>query len=147
MNTFVDIKPGQWALAFFQPFGPYFREMPEHLEGFARRGGGWDNCEPAEIFQIHQIVKVMPKTYISSGNKGRYVSDGDRLDRLTVIAAGSSREKMIELRDKLYAIGVETSDAIETEMYRRIAKFAERKEAQAQKRIHRMFPEIFGREA
>lgn len=146
MSAFVDIQQGRWALAFHQPFGPYFRPMPEHLEGFAHRGGGWDNCRPSEIFVIHKIEKVMPKTYTSSGNDDRHVSDGDRLDRIMVIATGPTREAMLALRDKIYAVGVETDDAIETEMARRVEKFAARKQAAAERKIHRLLPQHFGRQ-
>ncbi len=142
MST-VDIKPGQWVLAFHQPFGPYVREMPQHLEGFAHRGGGWDNCRPSEIFLIHQVDRVMPKTYTSTANDSRFVKDEDRLNRITVIAAGPSKESMIALRDKLYAIGVETDDAIEAEMYRRIEKFAAKKRGAAERKIHRLLPHHF----
>jgi hypothetical protein len=119
--------------------------MPQHLEYFASRGGGWENCKASEIFLIHQVERVMPKTYTSVGNDSRYVNDGDRLYRATVIAAGTLRESMIAIRDKLYAIGVETDDRIEAEMYRRIEKFAARERAKAERRIHRLLPQFFGR--
>ncbi|WP_455918779.1 hypothetical protein [Ensifer canadensis] len=146
MTGFVHIQPGQWALAFDQPYGPYLRPMPEHLEGFASRGGGWESHRPSEIFVIHQVEKVMPKTYTSTGNDSRHVSDGDRLDRMLVIATGPSPELMLALRDKLFAIGVATDDAIEAEMYRRVEKFAARKRAVAEGKIHRLLPHHFGRQ-
>lgn len=147
MTALVEIELGQWVLAFQQPFGPYTRDMPKHLEGFAHRGGGWDSCRPSEIFVIHKVEKVMPKTYTSSGNDSRHVFDGDRLDRILVIAAGASRESMLALRDKLFAIGVETDDAIEAEMHRRIEKFAARKQTAAEGKIHRLLPQHFWRQA
>ncbi|MBK5566900.1 hypothetical protein [Ensifer sp. SSB1] len=136
MSAVVVIKPDQWVLAFNQPYGPYFEPMPQHLENFARRGGGWDNCRPSEIFLVHQIDRVMPKTYTSAGNDSR-------LDRVTVIAAGPSKESMIALRDRLFAVGVETDDAIEAEMYRRIERFAAKKRAAAERKIHRLLPHHF----
>lgn len=143
MSTIVAIKSRQWVLAFHQPFGPYVREMPQHLEGFAHRGGGWGNCRPSEIFLIHQVDRVMPKTYTSTANTSRFVQDEDRLNRITVVAAGPSKESMIALRDKLYAIGIKTDDAIEAEMYRRIEKFAANKRAAAERKIHRLLPHHF----
>lgn len=136
MSALVDIKPGQWVLAFDQPFAPYFEPMPQHLENFAKRGGGWESCRPSEIFHVHQADRVMPKTYTSAGNDSR-------LDRLTVIAVGPTKESMIALREKLYAIGVEADDAIEAEMYRRIEKFAAKKRAAAERKIHRLLPHHF----
>lgn len=42
MTQFIDIKPGQWVLAFDQPYGPYDRTMAEQVELFASRHGGWE---------------------------------------------------------------------------------------------------------
>lgn len=147
MTALVHIEPGQWVLAFHQGYGPYMRPMPQHLESFVCRGGGWESCRASEIFLIHQVERVMPKTYTSIGNDSRLVDDGDRLDRMTVIAAGSARESMLALRDKLYAIGVETDDRVEAEMYRRIEKFAAKERAKAERKIHRLLPLFFGRSA
>jgi hypothetical protein len=145
MTKFVDMKPGKWALAFFQPYGPYSHSMQEHLEMFARRGGGWDSHRATEIFLIHQIEAVKPKTYTAIGSSSR-VRAGERLARTHVIAAVDTEAEAIALRDRFFAIGVDADDRIEAEMYRRIAKFETRETAKAVKRVHRCLPHIFGRD-
>jgi len=145
MTKLIDIKPGQWVLAFCESYGPMFRAMPEHLEMFARRGGGWDSHRATEIFHIHRVSNVKPKSYFADERIDHpFAFRKERLWRCYVIAAGSSKESMIQLRDKLFAVGVETSDQIEAEMYRRIEKFAARKRAAAERKIHRLLPHFFG---
>ncbi|MCS3741970.1 hypothetical protein [Rhizobium sp. BK661] len=145
MTKLIDIKPGQWVLAFYEPYGPMFKAMPEHLEMFAHRGGGWDSHRKTEMFHIHRVSSVKPKTYLSDERIDHpYAYQKERLWRSHVISAGPSKETMITLRDKLFAVGVETSDLIEAEMYRRIEKFAARKRAAAERKIHRLLPHFFG---
>lgn len=144
MTEFVPIEPYQWVLAFHQPYGPYLRAMPEHLEMFAHRGGGWDSHRKEEIFLVHQIKQVMPKSYVAVG-ASRFVRDGERLPRMCVIASCQSEAAAIALRDKFFAIGLKTSDKIEAEMYRRIEKFAAREEQKAVRKVHACLPHIFGR--
>jgi hypothetical protein len=139
VSAFVHIDSGQWVLTFFQPYGPYDREMPEHLELFARRGGGWDSHRATEIFYIHQVQRVAPKTY--------WAVSGERQERSHVIAAGKSLAAMIVLRDKLFAIGDDADDKIEAEMYRRIERFEAKVRATALRKVHRCLPHIFGRTA
>jgi hypothetical protein len=139
VTEFVHIEPGQWVLAFFQPYGPYAREMPEHLELFAQRGGGWDSHRATEIFHVHQVQRVAPKTY--------WTVSGERLERSHVIAAGQSEPTMIALRDKLFAIGSDADDKIEAEMHRRIERFEAKVRATALKKVHAALPHIFGRDA
>ena len=146
MTAFVPIEAGQWVLAFHQPYGPYLRPMPEHLEMFAHRGGGWDNHRKEDIFFVLQVQKVMPKTFVAIGAV-RLIHEGERLPRSHVIAACQSEAAAIALRDKFFAIGVAASDKIEAEMYRRIEKFAAREEAKAVRKVHVCLPHIFGRDA
>ena len=47
--TYIDIKPGQWVLAFNEPYGPHDKPMAEHLEMFVHEGGGWDGHRASEI--------------------------------------------------------------------------------------------------
>lgn len=148
MTAFVDIKPGQWVLAFDEPYGPLNRTLPDHIESFARYGGGWDSHRKTEILHVYQVVEVKPKSYTVGeieAHPRAYI--GKRQYRSHVIAAGASKEKMIALRDRFFAIGMDTSHRIEAEMYRRIEKFAGREEAKAVKKIHRALPQIFGRGA
>lgn len=143
MTEFVHIKPGQWVLAFHDGYGPYHRTMPELLESYAFRH--WmDRTKKEEIFLVHQIRQVMPKTYVAVG-ASRYLREGERLSRACVIASCKSKAAALALRNKLFAIGVETGEKIEKEMYRRIEKFAAREEAKAVRRVHRCLPHIFGR--
>jgi hypothetical protein len=121
--------------------------MAEHLETFAQRGGGWDSHRKTEVLHVYEVAQVMPKTYTVGEiitHERPYMSK--RQYRMYVIAAGT-KEQMIALRDRFFAIGERASDRIETEMYRRIQKFAAREEAKAVKEIHRALPHIFGRTA
>lgn len=143
MTNLVHIEPGHWVLAFHDGCGPYHRTMRELLEGYAFRH--WmDSTRKEEIFLVHQIQQVMPKTYVAVG-AGRYGREGERLARACVIAGCKSEAAAIALRDKLFAIGVETGEKIEKEMHRRIEKFAAREEAKAVRKVHRCLPHIFGR--
>lgn len=150
MTEFVHLEPGQWVLAFDEPYGPYVSELSQHLEMFAARGGGWDSCRATEIFHIYRVDDVKPKTYFidteeSVAHPRSYIKD--RQPRSHVIAAGTTREAMIDLRDKIFAIGSETSDRIEAEMYRRVERFAAKERAKAIKKIHASLPHIFGKDA
>ncbi len=149
MTAFIDIKPGQWVLAFAEYYGPHSREMPEHLESFSHRGGGWDSHRVSEILHVYEVVDVKsaryhPRTYAIGQTIPPNHRDiiKERQYRSQVIAAGT-KEKMVALRDKLFAIGEEADDAIEAEMYRRVEKFAERKYSAAKKKIRRLFPHFF----
>ncbi|OOO17559.1 hypothetical protein BTE56_18240 [Agrobacterium pusense] len=116
--------------------------MESRLEEMAFRH--WmDGTSAEEMFLVMQAKKVMPNTFTVSGN-GRYVSDGDRLYRFNVVAAFSTKEAGIALRDKLFGIGEDVGDRIEKEMYRRIEKFSAREEAKGIKRVHRCLPYFFG---
>jgi hypothetical protein len=141
MSAFVDIKPGQWVLAFHQSFGPYYRSMQETLEGLAFKH--WmDSFRKEEIFFTIEVAKVMPSTFIAVGSVS-YIREGARIPRAQVIASHRSEADALALRDKLFAIGAETGEAIEKEMYRRIEKFAARKRAAAERKIHRLLPHHF----
>jgi hypothetical protein len=144
--TFIDIKPGQWVLGFHMPYGPYDdKPLSEVLEGYAFLH--WmDSREKDEVFFVLQVAKVMPKTFIASGSS-RLSDEGERLPRGNVIGAFKSEADAIALRDRLFAIGEETGDKIEKEMYRRIEKFSQREQAKSLKKIHRLLPHHFGRAA
>ncbi|MGO8154441.1 hypothetical protein AB9F36_31920 [Rhizobium leguminosarum] len=144
MSSFIDIKLGQWVLAFDEPYGPYMCSMQEQLEMFRNRGGGWDSHSVAEIFHVYQVTEVKPKTYFigeSVTHPHAYLKA--RQPRTHVIAAGATKEEMIDLRDRFFSIGNETDDQIEAEMYRRIEKFAAKKRAAAVREIHRLLPSHF----
>lgn len=135
MTPFIDIKPGQWVLAFQHPFGPYVREMPDVLESYAVKH--WmDSFTKDEIFFIAQVETVKPKTFTATEP---VPYEGSRIPRCQVIAACRSKDAAIALRDKFFAIGEEAEDAIEKE----IEKFADRKRAAAEKKIHKLFPSFF----
>lgn len=139
--TFVDIKPGQWVLAFQQPYGPYHRSLAEEIETYAFVH--WmDNRAKSDVFFVLQVEKVMPKTYRVSGSN-QDIRDGESLPRSHVIAGFKTEADATALCDKLFSIGVETGKKIEAEMYRRIQKFADREEAKGLKKIHACLPHIF----
>lgn len=139
MTAFIDIKPGQWVLAFQYTFGPHFREMPDLLESFAVKH--WmDTFSKEEIFFVAQVDTVKPKTFTTTEP---VPYEGSRIPRCQVIAACRSKEAAIALRDKFFAIGEEAGEAIEKEMHRRIEKFADRKRAAGEKKIRRLLPQHF----
>ncbi len=149
MTQFVHIEPGQWALVFFEPYGPCDEDMAEHLEQFVNAGGGWDSHLMKEIFNIHCVDRVAPKTFWST-KPSLLQPDAffqQRVHRGLVVAAGQSKEAVKALRDKFFAIGVEADERINKEMYRRIHKFEIAERAKALKKIHACLPHIFGRPA
>lgn len=145
MTALVPIEPGQWVLSFHQPYGPYDRTLPELLESYAFHHWMDTRCKE-EIFFVLQAQKVMPKTFVAIGST-RLIGAGERLPRSHVIAGCRTEADALSLRDRLFAIGVETGEKIEKEMYRRIEKFAVREQAKAERRIHRLLPQFFGRPA
>ncbi|WP_373413695.1 hypothetical protein [Ensifer aridi] len=145
MTAPIDIRPGQWVLAFHQPYGPYDQTLPELLERYAFRH--WMESDTKDqIFFVRQVQKVMPNTFLAYGSC-RLIREGERLPRANVIAACKTESDAEILRDRFFAIGVETGQKIEAEMYRRIEKFSDREQAKALKRIHRLLPQHFGRDA
>ncbi|TBY48346.1 hypothetical protein [Rhizobium leguminosarum] len=148
MTAFIDIKPGQWVLAFSEPYGPQMQDMPEHLELFRMRGGGWESHRVEEIFHVYEVTDIKPKPYhprtYTIGQSVTHPRDylRERQYRGNVIAVGT-KERMIELRDRIFAIGEDADDVIEAEMYRRIEKFAAKKRAAAVRKIHRLLPHHF----
>ncbi|MCZ7494119.1 hypothetical protein O8B39_06390 [Agrobacterium rhizogenes] len=144
MTRLLPIEPAQWVLSFHQPYGLYDgKTMESRLEEMAFRH--WmDGTSADEMFFVMQVQKVMPKTFTVSGS-GRYISEGERLDRFNVVAAMKTKEVALALRDKLFGIGEDAGDRVEKEMYRRIEKFYERERAKGLKRVHRCLPHIFGR--
>lgn len=144
MSTLIDIKSGQWVLSFTQPYGPYDSTLAERLEHHAFHH--WmDTITADEQFFVLQVDRVMPKTFTAHGSS-RMVGAGERLPRSHVIAARKTEAATLALRDKFFAIGVETADRIHEEMCRRAQKFADREQAKAVKKIHRAFPHIFRQE-
>ncbi|MBX4972152.1 hypothetical protein [Rhizobium lentis] len=144
MTKFIDITPGQWVLAFNEPYGPYSSEMPEHLAMFCQRGGGWDSHRAEEIFHVYQVTEVKPKTYfIGESVTLPHAYLKTRQPRTHVIAGGLAKDEMIVLRDRFFAIGNETDDRIEAEMYRRIKKYSAKEYAKAEAKIHRLLPHHF----
>lgn len=146
MTALIPIKPGQWVLAFDQPFGLHDdKSMEDHLAQFCSRGGGWDHIRPGEIFVIHQVHHVSPKGYLGISRAPDGELGTNKYTRFNVIAVGKSEAEMLARRDKLYAIGAAADDAIEAETRRRMKRYSARQYAKAEKKIHRMFPHFFGR--
>ncbi|MGA6113343.1 hypothetical protein [Agrobacterium radiobacter] len=146
MTSFVHIEPGQWVLAFYEPYGPFNREMSEHLEMFTSQGGGWDHHRETDIFRLHRVTDVKPKTYFADITISKHkIRANDRYHRSHVIAAGSTEEEMTALRAKFFAIGVDADDRVNKEMYRRIKIFKAKERAAALEKIHACLPHIFGR--
>jgi hypothetical protein len=147
MTALVDIKPGQWVLAFYQPYGLYDdRPMTEHLEMFVRNAGGWDSHGTEEIFLIHEVEKGLPKTYIAA-DESRRVRRGERLYRVNIIAACSFEAEATALRDRFHAIGLAADDQIDFVVDRLAKPVRKRVYAKALKEVHACLPHIFGRGA
>lgn len=143
---YVDIKAGQFVLAFKQPFGPYDRSLQKHVEMFVISGGGWDGFRATELFDIHHVVSVSPNTY-----KGIDPDDTDqeqgRYPRSHVVAGTDTRLDATILRDQLFSVG-ETADArISMETHRLIKEFEKKERAYALTHIHELLPHIFGEAA
>lgn len=148
MTEFVHIQAGQWVLTFNEGFQPTDKPMSEHLEMFIRRGGGWEWIQQTEILQVCEVASVSPKTFTVGeivARRGDTVRN--RLYRANVIAAGATKQDMIDLREKFFAIGAETTDRIEAEMYRRIEKFATKERVKALGKIHACLPHLFRQDA
>ncbi|MCK8779064.1 hypothetical protein M0654_03600 [Rhizobium sp. NTR19] len=143
--TFVDIKPGQWVLAFYEPFGPNSLTLAEHLERFTSRGGGWDCIPSNEIFHLYRVSRATPKTYHvdeMDTHLRAYVTKTQY--RGNVIAAGT-KDEMTELRKRFYAIGKEADDQIDFAVDRLARPVRRRVYAKARKEIHKLLPQHFGR--
>jgi hypothetical protein len=144
MTAFVDIKPGQWVLAFDKPYFYPGSDMAEWLSRFTTWGGGWDGHSAEEIFVVHQPEKVMPKTYLARDWR-RKAADTElcRYPLENVIRAFSTEAAAIAFRDKFHAIGVAATKDIEAEATRLIKAYADKREAKALKEIHTCLPHIF----
>ena len=150
MTAFVDIKPGQWVLAFDQPYGPYDRKLPEHLEMFAYRGGDWDSHHASEIFIVHLVDAVAPKTYQAQADTPESMwrqraRPAGRYYRSHVIAAGATKDEMISLRDRFFAIGAEADDQIDFVVERLARPIRARVRKKAVKEVRACLPQHFGR--
>lgn len=146
MSTFLDMKPGQYVLCFDEPYFHPDENITKVCERLDTRGAGWDFAVK-ELFEIRQVIKVMPKTYTFTTIIAKRTPDCEvrRAYRDSIVQVADDVESLVALRDKLLAIGVETDDAIEKEMYRRISPFENRLRAKALKKVHKLLPHIFGR--
>nr|WP_278376687.1 hypothetical protein [Brucella anthropi] len=145
-SGYVDIKPGQFALVFQQPFGPYDRTLPKHLERFVSRGGGWDTFRASELFEIHIVCSVAPNTYKGHLDDAELmeISFPRRYPRSHVIAVGKTVKEVMAIRDRLFNIGAIADSRIEQESRRLIAKFEADERAHALTHIHELLPHVFG---
>lgn len=148
MSAVVDIKPGQWVLAFDEGFYDG-SDMASWLERFTTWGGGWDGFRAEEIYVIHEVTDVKPKTYFALQRSRRKPDQREvvRASRFFVIQAFTTERQAQAFRDKFHAIGVETTGRIKAEMYRRIENYAAREESKALKKIHRCMPHIFEKDS
>lgn len=148
MTALVHIESGQWVLAFDQPYFYPGSDMAEWLERFTSWGGGWDGHRASEIFVVHQVEKVMPKTYVAkSWRRGAAETDVCRYPRENVVQAFATQAEAIGVRDRFHEIGVKATDDIEKEATRLIQAYAAKRTATALKEIHACLPHIFRRKA
>lgn len=137
MTEFVTLKSGQWALAFQQPYFFPGSDMKEWLEKFVSRGGGWESHRATEIFDIHHVERVAPKTYWHVG--------GGRFPRENVIGVFEIQQDARDLRDEFFKIGVAADDQIDFVVDRLARPIRRRVYALALKEIHACLPHIFPR--
>ncbi len=145
-SGYVDIKPGQIAVVFQQPFGPYDRSLKDHMERFVNRGGGWDTFRADELFEFHLVCNVAPNTYKA------HLADADILEtslprrypRSHVVAGTDTKLDALILRNQLFLIGEVADNRVDAEMYRLIAPFEKQEREYARQQIHGLLPHIFG---
>lgn len=148
MTKPVTLTVGQWVLAFDQPYFYPGSNMAEWLERFTSWGGGWDGHKANEVLAVHQVEKVMPRTYMAKDwRRGARGGDLVRYQRENVVQAFETQAQAIDLRDRFFAIGVKATGDIEKEATRLIQTYATKREAKALKEIHACLPHIFGRKA
>ncbi|MBZ3693231.1 hypothetical protein [Phyllobacterium calauticae] len=142
MTTLIDMKPGQYALAFQPQFFDDRKSLVENVEMLRYRGSGWE-WAVNELFTIRVIGKVMPKTYggIDISSKQATI----RLYRDAVVAVSDSETELAALRDRLIAIGEQADTKIEEETARRMAPFIRKARSEAVSEIRKTLPHIFGR--
>lgn len=145
MTTVVPIEPGQWALAWNEHcFHDDDDCAGDPIQAAALRlkfrGAGWEHLRAGQLFEVHRVSRVMPKTYMKASP---YSGSGHRAYRDLVIATGATELAMTALRDELFAIGHETDDAIEWEAARLVSEFAAKTRADAVEKIHALLPHIF----
>jgi len=136
MTPLVDIRPGQWVLAFDQPYFYPGSDMAGWLAKFVSRGGGWDDRRADEMFVVHQVEAASPKTYLAES--------GRRFYRERVVASLESESEAKALRDRFFAIGDEADDQIDFAVERLARPIRRRVYAKALKEIHKTLPHIFG---
>lgn len=142
MSVFIDMKPGQYALAFQPSFFDDRKSLSENVEMLRYRGSGWE-WAAKELFAIHLIGKVMPKTYGGTDISTKQATM--RLYRDAVVAVSDSEVELTALRDRLVAIGDRADTKIEEETARRMAPFIRKVRSEAISEIRKTLPHIFGR--
>lgn len=146
----VPIECGQWILAYVEHFMPDPDDLGASVERLTSRGSGWICLhQPSDQFEVRQVARVMPKTYVCT--RESYLHPGtitaDRFHRAFVVAAADTAGEMLVLRDKLFTIGFAADRAIEEETARVMSDFAKKTRADALAKVHAALPHIFGRDA
>lgn len=142
----IDIKQGDWALVFADVTMGAVHEhgIAECLEFFVHSYGGWSSRPVFELFEIHRVAAVNPKTYVADMIiRSGEMSVEARCHRGNIIAIGDNPTTLIETRDRLFGIGVAAEERIEVETERRIRDFRYREKEKARAAIHRLFPHVF----
>ncbi len=140
-SGYVDIKAGQWVVAFRDEYFNDTKTLAQNAEGLKHKGAGWDWAAD-RVLTIRRVCKVMPNTYEASIHKEGGPFSRDR--RAAVIAAFDSDEDAAMLAAKLIGIGIDADNRIDTEMYRLIGPFAKKEREYALQQIHGLLPHIFG---
>lgn len=147
MTALVSIEAGQWVLSYRWEFwfGALDGDMAGALDLLVESGSGWDCLRrPSDQFEVIQVGRVMPKTFIAS--------DGQRHRRALIVASASTEGEIVALRDKLFGIGFAADRAIHDEIVRRLSEsrmgdYEAKVRADALAKVHAALPHIFGRHA
>lgn len=142
-SGYVDIKAGQWVVAFPDEYFDCNRTLAENVERLKMKGAGWDWCV-SEVLTIRRVLKVMPKTYDAPVNSRRDDGPKRREQRAAVIASVDTSDDALRLSAALLGIGFTAEERINREMYRLVAPFAQRETEAAIRKIHELLPHIFG---
>ena len=149
--NYVPIKEGDFVLAWSDGYQLYDDDMVAGISRLIYRGAGWDRDTADRIFEVHRVTRVMPKTLVRPNTPTRWDKREERHEhRSIVIAAGATEGAMIALRDRLFAIGNEASEAIEAEASRilelHLSAFEAATRLEAMRNLRRALPYFFGGE-
>jgi hypothetical protein len=122
--------------------------IAEYLDYFAYAYGGWSDRPVFELFEVHRVATVKPKTYFTDVViRETQLSVAERRGRTSVITTSDNPKELLEMRDKLFAVGITADERIEAETERLISEFRARERQAARAEIRSLLPHVFQGEA